>query len=207
VATLLGLRDAGHRVINLAVSLGSDPSERERRRAEVEEACARAGFELVVHDGPLDEPALRAAVLSLAEREGVDLLISPSEEDRHPAHEPVGRAARDVAVAAGLRWWAWGLWGELRAPTLYFGFGEAMLVRAQHVLAAHAGELARNDYLQLLRDRAGAARVLGAERVFGWGAAVRPERFAELLSEHVSRGGELVPGPPRVLDPADPLTA
>ena len=36
MATLLGLRDAGHRVINLAVSLGSDPSERERRRAEVE---------------------------------------------------------------------------------------------------------------------------------------------------------------------------
>jgi LmbE family N-acetylglucosaminyl deacetylase len=205
VATLLALRDAGHRVINYAVSLGSDPSQRERRRAEVGEACGRAGFELVVHDGPLDEPALRAAVRALVDREGVDVLVSPSEEDRHPAHEPVGRAARDVAAAAGLRWWAWGLWGELRAPTLYFGFDEAMLSRAQHVLAAHAGELARNDYLQLLRDRAGVARVLGAERVFGWGSAVRPEPFAELLREYVPReGGALAPGPPRVLDPVTP---
>src|SRR6185295_887192 len=51
-ATLLGLREAGHRVINLACSLGR-PEQQERRRAEVTEACRRADFELVVHDPPL----------------------------------------------------------------------------------------------------------------------------------------------------------
>ena len=51
-ATLLGLREAGHRVINLACSLGR-PEQQERRRAEVTEACRRAGFELIVHDPPL----------------------------------------------------------------------------------------------------------------------------------------------------------
>jgi LmbE family N-acetylglucosaminyl deacetylase len=192
-------------VINLACGLGSVPAERERRRAELEEACARAGFELVVHDPPLGLPELAAAVRALIEREEVGLLVSPSEEDRHPAHELVGRAAREAALATGIRWWAWGLWGELRAPTLFSGFGEETLERARHVLAAHAGEVARADYLQLLRHRAGAARVLGSERVFGWGAPVRPEPFAELLAEWIPRGGELVAGEPRVLDSANPF--
>ena len=51
-ATLMGLRAHGHRVINLACSLGR-PDQQERRRAEVTEACARAGFELIVHEPPL----------------------------------------------------------------------------------------------------------------------------------------------------------
>ena len=42
-ATLMGLREHGHRVINLACSLGR-PDQQERRRREVEEACERAGF-------------------------------------------------------------------------------------------------------------------------------------------------------------------
>ena len=41
-ATLLGLREAGHRVINLACSLGR-PEQQDRRRAEVTDACRRAG--------------------------------------------------------------------------------------------------------------------------------------------------------------------
>ena len=63
------------------------------------------------------------------------------------------------------------------------------------MLAAHRGELERNDFAELLRARAIAARVLGAERVFGLGAARRPEPYAELLADG---------GPPRVLDLADP---
>src|SRR6186997_2544712 len=52
-ATLLALRDSGHRVINLAVSLGRR-EQRTRRRRELAEACRRADFELVIHRPPLD---------------------------------------------------------------------------------------------------------------------------------------------------------
>ena len=41
-ATLMALRDAGWRIVNLACGLGR-PAQHQRRRAEVEEACRRAG--------------------------------------------------------------------------------------------------------------------------------------------------------------------
>ena len=51
-ATLMALRDAGWRIVNLACGLGR-PAQHQRRRAEVEEACRRAGFELLPSDPPL----------------------------------------------------------------------------------------------------------------------------------------------------------
>ena len=199
-ATLLGLRAHGHRVINLACSLGH-ADQQERRRAEVEEACERAGFELVVHDPPLalsssDDPfgarkALGATVERLIADERVDLIVSPDRDDAHHAHKTVAEVAR----TAGVPWWTWGLWRDLARPTIFSGFGEERLAQLQHVLAAHRGELERNDYPELLRARAVAARVLGAERVFGFGTPRRPEPYAELLADA---------GPPRVLDLADP---
>jgi LmbE family N-acetylglucosaminyl deacetylase len=213
-ATLLGLRAAGHRVINLACGLGR-PEQHERRRAEVQDACERAGFELVVHDPPLHMSrgddltsvtvsATRAAARIVAD-EGVSLLISPAPEDAHPAHGAIARAAREVAEQAGLRWWAWGLWRDLEAPTLYSGFGEERLAALQQVLLAHGGEIERNDFPALLRARAVAARVLGAERVWGFGSPGRDDAYAELLTEWVPDRGRLVPGTPRSLDPAVPF--
>ena len=195
-ATLLRLRDAGHRIVNVACSLGR-PEQRERRRAEVAEACARAGFELVVLDS-LDRLAdlVRAA----------DLVLAPTPHDGHPCHELVGRAARDaLATERAPRLWLWGLWADLPLPTLFVPFAEAELARAAHALGAHAGELARNDYVELLRARAVAARVLGAERVFGFGAARRQAAYAELLTEVQYADGEWWAGAAREPDPAAPL--
>ena len=102
-----------------------------------------------------------------------------------------------VARTAGVTWWTWGLWRDLARPTIFSPFGESRLAELQHVLGAHRGEVARNDYYDLLRARAISARVLGAERVFGFGSERRAEEpYAELLADG---------GPPRVLDPADPL--
>ena len=106
-ATLLGLRDAGHRIINLACSLGR-PDQHERRRAEVTDACERAGFELVIHDPPLglslDDDAfaarklLGATVERLIADEHVELLISPDRDDAHHAHKTVAAVAAFVAA-------------------------------------------------------------------------------------------------------------
>jgi LmbE family N-acetylglucosaminyl deacetylase len=201
-ATLLGLREAGHRIINLACSLGR-PDQHERRRAEVTEACSRAGFDLVVHDPPLalsehDDPFAARQLLGrtlerLIEDERVDLLISPDRDDAHHAHKTVATAAR----TAGVPWWTWALWRDLARPTIFSPFGDRRLAELQHVLAAHRGEVDRNDYHDLLRSRAISARVLGAERVFGFGSERRAEEpYAELLAD----GGR-----PRVLDLERPL--
>ena len=74
------------------------------------------------------------------------------------------------------------------------------------MLAAHAGELARNDVDRLLRARAEASASLAAERVFGSGvAADRDLAYAELICEAVPRDGGWLLGSPRRLDPAAPL--
>lgn len=218
-ATLLTLRDAGHRVVNVLASLGR-PAERERRRGEAQEAARRLGIELVVLDPPLalgndDDPGpaqrrLADELGAALEREEVAVVVGPSPHDAHHGHEPVGRAVQEALEAAGEgapRWWMWGLWGELPHPTLYVPFGEARLAQVLDALGAHAGELARNDYTALVRGRAAASAVLGAERVFGFGSAAvgGGETYAELLCEVAWRDGRWRAGAPRVLDAAQPL--
>jgi LmbE family N-acetylglucosaminyl deacetylase len=216
-ATLMALRDAGWRVVNLACSLGR-PAERDRRRAELTEACRRAGFELRIPDGlpPIgahDDLALAQRVLSGAivgelGQTGAELIIGPSPHDGHHGHEVVGRALRDAVEARGnpAHVMLWGLWSDLPRPNLIVPFGPARLAELQRALAAHAGQLARNRFDRLLEARAAANAVLGPERVFGFGTRGGDHEYAELLT-HVSWSGE---APwrltaPRQLDASQPL--
>jgi LmbE family N-acetylglucosaminyl deacetylase len=198
-ATLMALRDAGWRVVNLACGLGSRPQGRERREAELREACRRAGFELLL------EHEVAAAI---AEVEPA-VVVSPGPRDRHPAHEQVAVAAREAVEAIGEqapRWWFWGLWGGLERPTLATGFEAPRLEEILTALSAHAGELARNDYRRLVRGRAEASACLAPELLFGFGTeAAARSPYAELLTELVRVRGGWRLGAPRWLDPAAPL--
>jgi LmbE family N-acetylglucosaminyl deacetylase len=192
-ATLFALRDAGAEIVNLACSLGSDPSAAPVRRAELEEACRRAGFAL-----RFGEPA---AVLCA---EAFDLVVGPSPQDRHPAHI---RAARQIAAAGPVRWWMWAVWGWLEHPTTVVAFGEERLAEICDALEAHASQLARNDYRRLVTGRAMATTVLAAEQVFGFGAPGIAAPYAEVTCEVVREGDAWRLGTPRHLDPAAPFPA
>ena len=215
-AALVALRDGGARVVNYAVGLGR-PGDRARRLGELRTACARAGFELVVADPPhgisrdddlgAAEERLAAEVAGLVQEGAVDLVVSPSPHDRHHGHEVVGRAVREALRARGdgPAWWMWGLWASLPLPTLYVPFGAAELERIRHALAAHSGEVRRNDLLDLLEARARTNAVLGAELVFGFGSAGPGARYADLLTEVRRDGGAWRLGAARTLDPDAPL--
>ena len=191
------------------------------KRQELEEACRRAGFELdrEARGFPLSwgddlASAQRGLTVEVRDRilgRGVDVLVAPSPHDGHHGHEVVGRAARDAVEACGdraPRLWLWGLWADLRWPTLFVGFDQSRLDEAVYVLEAHASQLARNDYRQVVRGRALASRALGAERVFGYGSATRGQHpLAEVLTEAVLRDGQWWASPARELDPRDPLAA
>jgi LmbE family N-acetylglucosaminyl deacetylase len=200
-ATLMALRDAGHEIVNVACSLGR-PEQADTRRAELEEACRRAGFELVVPAEPLVE-SLEAL---LAER-AVDLVVGPSPHDRHPFHELVGRAL--VAALEGGsgpdRLWLWGLWGALPLPTTVVEYDEDRLAEIQHALEAHESQVSRNDYRRLVAGRGLASTVLGAELVFGFGEQGLAGPYAELTTEVVRVGGTWRLGAARALDPRDPF--
>lgn len=184
-ATLLALRDAGWRVVNLACTLGSDGTRHEAREAELREACARAGFDVVV---ARRTAPLAAQIEAMARVEQATLVVSPVPGDRHLVHEQVAIAAEEALGAPGAAkvraWWQWALWGELEDPNLLVPFGAAVLERLEHALRAHAGELARNDYVRLARGRALVGGVLGPEKVFGHGTPGLPPDtpYADVLT-------------------------
>jgi LmbE family N-acetylglucosaminyl deacetylase len=194
-ATVMALRDAGHEIVNLACSLGR-PEDASTRRAELEEACRRARFELVVGDL---ETVLR--------ERPVDLVVGPSPHDRHPGHERIGRALVE-ALEAGAgpdRLWLWGLWGALPLPTTVVEYDQGRLEEIQHALEAHESQISRNDYRRLVAGRGMAGTVLGAELVFGFGEQGLAGPYAELTTEVVRVGSGWRLGAPRALDPLHPF--
>jgi len=212
----ISLLFAGHEVHVLLVSLGR-PGDETRRRAEAEAAAEVGGWALHVPavpvaigrdaDGASAERAVGALVLDLVDAVGADVVLGPGPHDAHHGHELVGRAVRDGCVAVdGLRWWAWQVWGHLPVVDLVLPYGEAVQARALDALARHRGEVARNDYADLLVGAGRLGAALGAERLLGFGAA-RPwhEPFATVLCEVVAGEGRWSHHRPRILDPTDPL--
>jgi LmbE family N-acetylglucosaminyl deacetylase len=220
-ATLMALRDAGSRIVNFAASLGAPRTAADRRRAELEEACRRAGFELVVaqhpfgslsRSGPEAREAARRALTDelawLLNTEQFDLVVAPSPHDRHPGHELVARAVHTVLTRAASpdRWWLWHLWGELPIPTTVVPFDAERMQEIAYALDAHRGELDRNDYRALVSGRATASRVLAPELVFGFGGHALSQPYAELTTEAVRHDdGRWLLGSPRILDSAHPF--
>jgi LmbE family N-acetylglucosaminyl deacetylase len=185
-ATLMALRDAGWRIVNLACGLGR-PEQHERRRAELEEACRRARFELLACEPPLalsagDDLAASEEILvqllgEVCGELSPELVCAPSPHDGHHAHELVGRAARRALEAYPgplPPLWLWGVWAELPFPTLIVPFDRARLAEIQHALAAHASELARLPLDRLVEARAILSAGAGEERVRGPGVASDP---------------------------------
>jgi LmbE family N-acetylglucosaminyl deacetylase len=197
-ATLMALREAGWRVVNLACGFGSDGRE-EQRAAELAEACRRAGFELRA------EETVAAAIAAVEPA----VVVSPTQHDRHPAHVRVAGEALEALEALGAtapRWWTWALWGAPVRPTLATAFDADRLKEILGALSAHRSQLGRNDYRRLVRGRAEAAACLAPELLFGFGTAADPRaRYAELLAELVRSDEGWMRGTVRWLDTGDPL--
>jgi LmbE family N-acetylglucosaminyl deacetylase len=227
-ATLMALRDAGHRVLNLACSFGS-PGDRRRRRRELKAALERARLDWEAMRPPLNislgddleaaQRRLSRAVRALVARDGFDLIVAPTPHDGHHGHEVVGRAATEAI--AGLRdpprLWMWGLWADLPMPTLFVPFAEDRLIEILSGLAEYRGEVDRSDYQSALAGRCRAARVLGVERTFGFGEPKHdgpygflrddPRPYADLLTEVMRIDDEWYACAPRIPDFGNPLAS
>ncbi|MGE3285340.1 MAG: PIG-L deacetylase family protein [Pseudonocardia sp.] len=208
--TLLQLADAGHEIVVVACGLGR-PADHARRRAELAAATAEAGFRLLVREPP--EPvgsrddlgaarrALSPWITDLIDGYGAIAVVGPQLHDVHPAHEAVARATRDAITAAARPpvWWTWGIWADLPVPTVLVECPDALVTRAEAMLAHHRGELARNRYLDQVRAARTLAATRGYERVAGFGATLPPGlRQAELLTELGWDGASWRFGPRRV---------
>jgi LmbE family N-acetylglucosaminyl deacetylase len=210
--SLLHLRDRGWNVVSVIASLGFE-EHHERRRSEAEQASERAGFVPVFIDPPLNldldadldgaAERLAAELPQLVERHGASIVVSPTPHDVHHGHETVGRAVQwaMTELSPSVRWWMWGVWGDLPAPNVFYGFDQGVLDRAIHILDAYTGELERNDYRRYLGGRAAANAVMGSERVFGFGSPLASTLpYAELLTEVRQIDGRFMASEPHMLD-------
>jgi hypothetical protein len=218
-ATLMALRDAGYRIVNVVCGLGR-PEQHARRAAELDEAGRLAGFEAFVPEHPPiatsrtdDIPTVSAEVLQLAKATIAEfqpeIVVSATPHDRHPSHELVARAVRDALREGPFdppSWWMWGVWGDLPIPTIGTAFDHTRLEEILTALGAYRGELARNDYGLLVRGRATMNAKLGPEQLFGFGSEeIAPASYVELLTEAILVEGSWLAGTPRWLDPLAPL--
>jgi LmbE family N-acetylglucosaminyl deacetylase len=192
---LLHLLDRGWQVVSVIASLGF-PDQHQRRRAEFEEASRRANFVPVFLEPPLGislhddlgqaTDRVAAELPGIVAAHAASVVVSPSPHDVHHGHETVARGVQRAmdALPTSVRWWMWGIWGDLPTPNVFFPFGEPALARMLHILEAYEGELERNDYRHLLTGRGASNAVLGSERVFGFGSrAASPLPYAEVLTE------------------------
>lgn len=217
-ATLMALRDAGWRVVNLACGLGR-PAQRDRREAELRDACRRAGFELRLVPETVNisagwDPSVACPELARIAAEAIDelvpqLVVSPGPGDRHHGHRLVAEAVRRALCSregSVPRWWMWALWGSLPEPTLGTAFDEGRLAEVLDALEAHRSQLARTDYRRVVRARAELSASLAPELLFGFGQGAELHAlYAELLTEAFPEDGRWLLGVPRWLDPGDPL--
>lgn len=216
-ATLMAFKDAGWKIVNIACGLGRD-EDRERREAELRESCRRAGFTLVIPRGlpgiggdddlNAAQSILRDMFVTMLDSYDTHLLAAPSPQDGHHAHEVVGRAVRDAVERRRVpaRVLFWGLWADLPLPNMLVGFRAQRLQTIQDALQAHAGELNRNPYDQLVENRARMNAVLGPERVFGFGAKASNHELAEMITDVAydgARNWRLMT--PREFAPGSPL--
>jgi LmbE family N-acetylglucosaminyl deacetylase len=223
-ATLILLRKAGWNVTTLACSFGRS-AQASRRRAELVDACSRAGFDLRETAGEIRISAsadhataqthLATEISQALTEQQPSLLVGPNPHDGHPGHEVVGRAIVNAVDSlpqpSRPRVWLWELWGLMPLPTLYVALPSDVMSLTASVLEAHRGELERNDYRRALEARAQLAAVLGFERVFGWGATAPKDAYADVLMEILcDRQPGWTLAKPRVLGldtPLDPATA
>jgi len=219
-ALALRLRlEAGARVTNIAITLGSDAGQKTRRLRELESACRALGFQLIVPTtsaGPLgfdhvnatcrrDRPqewALKVQTLrEIFDREKPDVVFAPHAEDWNSTHIGTHFLVTD-ALSAHLASVGGGLgpliqtefWHQLAEPNVMVGVTPQLVAMQLVAVSEHGGEMSRNPYH--LRH---ACRLMdnvrrGSEVVGGQGAAAEPFAFAELYRlTFVDRSGTVSP--------------
>jgi len=206
--------ECGAKVTNCAITLGSNPGQRERRLRELEAACGALGFELRVANPPLgfdhinhdnrtnhpDDWAAKVRVLSeVLEQEAPDVMVAPHAADLNTTHIGthylVVDALGDYLSRTGrgpIPFFETEFWHQNPRPNLMVGVSaedEAILIMAT---AEHGDEVRRNPYHLRHPGRMIENVRLGAEVVGGQGGAAPDFPFAELYHLAFMSGKNLV---------------
>jgi LmbE family N-acetylglucosaminyl deacetylase len=210
------MREAGMRIVNVAVTLGSNKERRAVRLAELKNACGWIGFELEetglerivpatrTHEPQLWNAAVKA-ITALLLKHRPSAIFFPHEGDWHGAHIGTHFLVMDALKTMPPDFKATlvetEFWGQLLSPNLMVELSADDVADLLAALSFHVGEMQRNPYhLRLpawLQDNVRR----GAELVGGKGAAAPDFAFATLYRvgkwhnggvKEVFRGGKQI---------------
>jgi N-acetylglucosamine malate deacetylase 1 len=157
-------REAGFRVVDIAVTLGSKVSRRKARLKELTNACNFLGFglEQIVPGGlenvtpvaRVQEPkrwetAVRATA-ALIWRHKPKVVFLPHAHDWHPAHIGTHWLVMDALATLPAEFTCalveTEFWGQMAAPNLLVESSESDVADLVAALSLHTGEVRRNPY-------------------------------------------------------------
>jgi LmbE family N-acetylglucosaminyl deacetylase len=222
-------RECGAEVTNFAITLGSKPSLRARRRREMKASCEvlgfnwivvkpRGGFDDVTLNNRKNRPEEWAGKVNLLsevlEQERPDAVFAPHAEDFNSTHIGthflVVDAMGEYLERTGrgpLAFFETEFWHENDRPNLMVGVSpedEAILIMAA---AEHGGEVRRNPYHLRHPGRMIENVRRGAEVVGGQGGAAPDFPFAEIYRLVFMAGKNWIEPRPggRVIGPAEKI--
>lgn len=219
------LRERGMRVVNVSVTLGSNPVRRTARLAELETACSFLGFELLNPDpeglehvnatGRKEDPAgwrrKVTRIRSILEDLTPDIALFPHREDWNSTHEGTHALVMD-ALATMSQTFSCALveteyWHPMYQPNLMIEADEALVADLVAGVSFHKGEVARNPYhLSLPAAMMDAVR-RGSEIVGGQGQTAPQFTYASLYRVSTWHNGAAGPPPAdgRIIAADEPL--
>lgn len=213
------MQEAGWRVTNVAVTLGSNPERQAGRWAELQDACAVLGFDCfraggtgladVRADTAERVPTLWAAhvhsVARLLSDYQPSLVLAPHLLDDNPSHRGTSRLVTEALAAAQLDTVVahTEFWSSQAGPNTLVQSSLADTARLITALERHVGEVERNPYhLRLPAFLADCVR-RGGELVLGAGETPPDFAFATLYRLVAYRAGQPAAELPRRVYPAD----
>lgn len=204
------MRDAGVRIVNVAVTLGSSMQRREGRLNELKGACDWIGFELQetgpgglervnldTRENDPDQWASNVQCLAdILEKWAPQLIFFPHAADWNGTHIGVHHLAMDALdtlLGFESTLVETEYWGQMPAPNLMVEIPTEVLADLLGALSHHQGELERNAFHLGLPAWMQDNVRLGAEVVGGQGGEAPDYDFATLYRVSHWRDGEMRP--------------
>jgi LmbE family N-acetylglucosaminyl deacetylase len=224
------MREAGMRVINVAVTQGSNPERQQQRWQELKNACDYLGFDLeatapnglekISAKTRMEDPRHWSAAVKIISatlvRHQPRVILFPHEFDWNGTHIGthflVMDALQNLPKSFTCLIVETEFWGQMASPNLMVESSIADVADLLAALSFHVGEVQRNPYHLRLPSWLQDNVRRGAELVGGQGAAAPDFTFATLyrmrrwrngLVENIFTGGKLIgvtDDPGRLLD-------
>ncbi|MGI9510914.1 MAG: PIG-L deacetylase family protein [Geminicoccaceae bacterium] len=191
-------RECGMQVINIAVTQGRHPERQAARLAELQNACAFIGFDLLqtaengLHDIDLTTrerhpeawSAAVAVIADILDAQKPDVIFLPHDSDWHPAHIGTHHLVLDALASLPATFACTVVetefWAAMATPNLMIESSPDDVADLAAALSFHVGEVARNPYhLRLPAWMIDNVR-RGSELVQGKGEAAPDMTFATL---------------------------